>query len=41
MTKDLAILATGSRDVKEGRDYLVTEAFMDKIDEKFRSKWQR
>jgi len=27
MTKDLAILATGSWDVKEGRDYLVTEAF--------------
>jgi len=25
MTKDLAILATGSWDVKEGRDYMVTE----------------
>lgn len=41
MTKDLAILATGSWDVKEGRDYLVTEAFMDKIDEKFRAKWDK
>lgn len=39
MTKDLAILATGSWDVKEGRDYLVTEAFMDKIDEIFKAKW--
>jgi len=29
MTKDLAILATGKWDVKEGKDYLVTEAFMD------------
>jgi len=27
MTKDLAILATGSWDVKEGRDYLDTESF--------------
>ena len=31
-TKDLAILATGRSDVKEGTDYLVTEAFMDQID---------
>jgi len=29
ITKDLAILATGSWDVKEGRDYLVTEDYMD------------
>ena len=41
MTKDLAMLATGSWDVKEGRDYLVTEEFMDKIDEKFRAKWAK
>jgi len=41
MTKDLAILATGSWDVKEGRDYLVTEAFMDSIDNIFREKWDR
>ena len=40
MTKDLAILATGSWDVKEGRDFLVTEAFMDKIDEIFKKKWE-
>ena len=39
MTKDLAILATGSWDVKEGRDYLVTEAFMDKIDMNFQQEW--
>jgi len=34
-TKDLAILHYGRSDVKEGKDYLVTEAFMDKIDEIF------
>ena len=39
MTKDLAILATGSWDVQEGRDYLDTEGFMNAIDETFRSKW--
>ena len=41
MTKDLAILSTGSWDVKEGKDYLVTEAFMDKIDDKFQQKWAK
>jgi len=39
MTKDLAILATGSWDVQEGRDYLCTEDFMDKIDRIFAAKW--
>ena len=38
-TKDLAILATGRHDVKEGKDFLVTEAFMDVVDNKFRAKW--
>tara|TARA_B110000305_G_C19238831_1_gene538839 strand:- start:54 stop:242 length:189 start_codon:yes stop_codon:yes gene_type:complete len=41
MTKDLAILASGSWDLKEGRDYLVTEAFMDKIDIIFKKKWEK
>lgn len=41
MTKDLAILATGSWDVKEGKDYLDTAAFMDKIDDKFQQKWAK
>mmetsp|Transcript_24352 Transcript_24352/g.37697 ORF Transcript_24352/g.37697 Transcript_24352/m.37697 type:complete len:425 (-) Transcript_24352:41-1315(-) len=41
MTKDLAILATGSWDVKEGRDYLDTETFQDKIDSIFRDKWNQ
>lgn len=41
MTKDLAILATGSWDVKEGKDYLLTEAFMDKIDDCFKVKWAK
>ena len=36
MTKDLAILATGSWDVQEGRDYLDTEGFMNSIDETFK-----
>lgn len=39
MTKDLAILATGRSDVKEGKDYLVTEAFMDAVDKNFQEKW--
>ena len=38
-TKDLAILATGRHDVKEGKDYMVTEAFMDAVDNRFRAKW--
>lgn len=41
MTKDLALLATGRTDVKEGKDYLVTEAYMDKIDELFKVKWNK
>jgi isocitrate dehydrogenase len=41
MTKDLAILATGRNDVKEGKDYLVTEAYMDKIDSLFKAKWEK
>ena len=41
MTKDLAILATGSWDVKEGRDYAITEAFQDEIDKNFRKKWDK
>ena len=35
MTKDLSILALGRGDVKEGKDYLVTEAFMEAVDSKF------
>jgi isocitrate dehydrogenase len=41
MTKDLAILATGSWDVKEGRDYLVTEEYMDEVDKIFKTKWEK
>ena len=39
MTKDLAILATGSWDVQEGRDYQDTETFMNSIDAIFKEKW--
>jgi len=39
MTKDLALLATGNWDVKEGRDYLTTEGYMDAVDAVFRKKW--
>lgn len=35
MTKDLAILVKNSNKVKEGTDYMVTEAFMDAIDIQF------
>lgn len=41
MTKDLAILANNSWDVKEGRDYQQTEAFMDSIDAIFKDKWDK
>ena len=41
MTKDLAILATGRWDVKEGADYLTTEDFMNAIDDKFKAKWAK
>ena len=41
MTKDLAILATGRWDVKEGSDYLVTEAFMNKVDDKYKQRWAK
>lgn len=40
-TKDLAILALGRSDVKEGTDYLVTEAFQDKIDANFQQEWAK
>ena len=40
-TKDLAILSLGRNDVKEGSDYLVTEAFMDKIDANFQQEWAK
>jgi isocitrate dehydrogenase len=40
-TKDLAILALGRNDVKEGTDYLVTEAFMDAVDQHFRAEWSK
>ena len=39
MTKDLAILALNKNDVKEGSEYLITEAFMDKIDAHFQESW--
>ena len=41
MTKDLAILATGSWDVKEGKDYLVTEDYMDEVDKIFKTKLKK
>lgn len=39
MTKDLAILALNTNQVKEGKDYLSTEAFMDAIDAHFQVEW--
>lgn len=41
MTKDLAILALGTNKVKEGTDYLVTEAFMDAVDANFQIEWAK
>ena len=39
MTKDLAICVYGW-DVKENQHYLITEKFMDKIDENFQKQWK-
>jgi DNA-binding Xre family transcriptional regulator len=35
MTKDLAILVHNTSKLKEGKDYQVTEAFLDAIDAHF------
>jgi len=40
-TKDLAILAKNTNNVKEGTDYLVTEAFMDAVDQHFQIEWSK
>jgi len=40
-TKDLAILSLGTNQVKEGTDYVVTEKFMDSIDEHFQVEWSK
>jgi isocitrate dehydrogenase len=40
MTKDLAIVAHDRWDVKVNEHYLVTEAFMDKVDVNFQKKWR-
>jgi len=39
MTKDLAILVKNTNKVKEGSDYLVTQAFMEAVDKNFQAKW--
>ena len=41
MTKDLAILAKGTNKVEEGKDYIVTEAFMDAVDAHFQIEWSK
>lgn len=41
MTKDLAILVKNSTKVKEGSDYLVTEAFMEAVDKNFQAMWTK
>ena len=40
-TKDLALLALNRNDVKENKDYLTTEPFMDAIDKHFQKKWAK
>jgi len=40
-TKDLAILALGTNKVKEGKDYQVTEAFMESVDANFQAEWSK
>lgn len=41
MTKDLALITYKRPDVKEGKEYQVTEAFMDAIDNEFQKKWSK
>jgi len=41
MTKDLAILVKGTTKVKEGKDYLITEAFMEAVDVNFQKEWAK
>ena len=41
MTKDLAILNRGTNKVEEGKDYVVTEAFMDSVDAHFQAEWSK
>jgi len=41
MTKDLALLVKNTSDVKEGRDYLITDDFMLAIDKIFKEKWTK
>jgi len=41
MTKDLSILAKGTWDVQEGRDYENTEDYMNSIDTIFKQKWMK
>lgn len=40
MTKDLAIIVNNNWNVKEGKDYMVTEGYMEKVDEIFQKKWK-
>jgi len=40
-TKDLAMLALGTGNVKEGTDYVVTEKFMEAVDEHFQAEWSK
>jgi len=39
MTKDLAILVKNTTKVKEGKDFLVTEGFMEAVDKNFQAAW--
>lgn len=41
LTKDLAITVFNRWDVKEKEHWVVTEEFMDKIDENFQKHWRQ
>lgn len=41
MTKDLAILVKGTSNLKEGKDFLVTEKYMEQVDKVFAQKWAK
>jgi len=41
MTKDLAIVALGRSNLTEGKDFVVTEKFMEEVDKRFKVQWAK
>jgi isocitrate dehydrogenase len=41
MTKDLAIVALNRSNLTEGKEYVVTEKFMEEVDKRFKVQWAK